>query len=341
MTTPVAIVGASGYSGAELVQLVLSHPSLRIAGLFGSGKVDSAGKPLTYASTFGRFRGVLDLPVLASEPKAIAASGAKLAFLCTPHEASMQRAGPLLDAGVGVLDLSAAFRLKDAAAYPAFYGFSHEQPQLLAQAAYGLAECFASEIAASPLTAVAGCYPTSIILPLRPLIAAGAVRAGTRPIIDSTSGISGAGRKAEQRLLLCEVSQQAYGVFTHRHQPEIDAYVGVPTIFTPHTGPYDRGIVSTIHIELAAGWTEARVRECLHAAYANQPFVRLCPAGTWPSVLDVRATNFCDIALAVKHDHCILSSALDNLVKGAAGQAVQCANLRLGLKQTAGLLVGV
>lgn len=311
---------------------------MRIVGLFGSGKVDASGKPLSYASTFGRFRGVLDMPVLASEPEAIAGTGAKLAFLCTPHEASIALAKRLLALGVGVLDLSAAFRLRDAGAYPAFYGFVHEHPELLAQAAYGLAECFATEIERAPLTAVAGCYPTSSILPLRPLVRAGAVRSGTRPIIDSTSGISGAGRKAEQRLLFCEVGQQAYGVFTHRHQPEIDAYAGCGTIFTPHTGPYDRGILSTIHIELAGGWDEGRVRACLHEAYATQPFVRLCPAGVWPSVLDVRGTNFCDIALAVRGEHCIISSAIDNLIKGAAGQAVQCANIRLGLAQGTGIL---
>jgi N-acetyl-gamma-glutamyl-phosphate reductase len=338
MTTPVAVVGASGYSGAELVQLLLAHPAMRIAGLFGSGKVDASGKPPAYSQTFGRFRGQLDLPVLASDPQTIANTGAKLAFLCTPHEASIPLAKKLLDLGVGVLDLSAAFRLRDASAYPAYYGFTHEHPELLAHAAYGLAECFAEEIAKASLTAVAGCYPTSAILPLRPLAAAGAIAPHTRIIIDSTSGISGAGRKAEQRLLLCEVSQQAYGVFTHRHQPEIDAFVGKETIFTPHTGPYDRGILSTIHIDLAKGWNEARVRECLHNAYGSQPFVRLCAPGVWPGVVDVRGTNFCDIALAVKGDHCIISSALDNLIKGAAGQAVQCANLRLGLPQTTGLL---
>jgi N-acetyl-gamma-glutamyl-phosphate reductase len=337
-TIPVAIIGASGYSGAELVQLLLNHPVMRVAGLFGSGKLDASGKPPTYSQTFGRFRGLLDLPVLASDPQAIRVTGAKLAFLCTPHEASIELAHQLLQLDIGVIDLSAAFRLKDASAYPTYYGFTHEHPKLLASAAYGLAECFASDIAKSPLTAVAGCYTTNAILPLRPLVQAGAVKAASRIIIDSTSGISGAGRKAEQRLLYCEVSQQAYGVFSHRHQPEIDAYVQAPTIFTPHTGPYERGILSTIHIDLAPGWDEAKLRDCLQRVYGAQPFVRLCAKGVWPSVHDVRGTNFCDIALAVKGDHCIISSALDNLVKGAAGQAVQCANIRLGLDQAAGLL---
>jgi N-acetyl-gamma-glutamyl-phosphate reductase len=342
---PVAIVGASGYSGAELVSLLLRHSGVAIVGLFGSGKAEKNGAgPAKLESSLGRFRGMLDVPVRASDPESIASCAPQLVFLCTPHEASLELAPALLERGMGVLDLSAAFRLKDAGAYPTFYGFEHTHHELLAQASYGLAELYREQIRSAPLTAVAGCYPTSVILPLAPLVRGGVVARDAKgtlriPIIDATSGVSGAGRKAEQRLLFCEVSQQAYGVFKHRHQPEIDAYVGCPTIFTPHLGPYDRGILSTIHVEVADGWSEERVRELLHTSYSGEACVQVCPPGVWPSVSDVRGTNRCDIGLAfdARRGHLIISSAIDNLVKGAAGQAVQCMNIRLGMPETTAL----
>jgi len=344
MPTPVrvAIVGAAGYSGAELATLLLRHPRAQIVGVFGSAKRDAA-KPQLFGEVFPRFRGLLDLPLLPGGAADILASQPDVVFLATPHEASVELAPGLLDGGVIVLDLSAAFRLRDASLYPAFYGFEHARPGLLASAVYGLPELHRAQIRGANLVAVPGCYPTSAILPLAPLVRAGAIAldgadgAGRlrRPIIDSTSGVSGAGRKAEQRLLFCEVSQCAYGIFKHRHQPEIDAYAGTPTLFTPHLGPYDRGILSTIHVDLAPGWTDARVREALERAYAGEPFVRVLPRGVFPSVADVRGTNFCDMGVAVDEafSHAIIVSAIDNLTKGAAGQAVQCMNIRMGFDE--------
>jgi N-acetyl-gamma-glutamyl-phosphate reductase len=333
----VAVVGASGYSGAELVSILLGHPRVSVRGLFGSAKRD-AGAVQPYSSIFPRFRGRLDLPVKAASVDEIAALGVQACFLATPHEASLELAPALVERGVRVLDLSAAFRLKDASLYPAHYGFTHAHPALLAEAVYGLPEVYRAELAKARLVAVPGCYPTSAIVPLRPLIAAGAIDLRQRIIIDSTSGVSGAGRAAQQKSLFCEVSLQPYGVFGHRHQPEIDAYAGAPTIFTPHLGAYERGILSTIHAELNAGWTIERVRETLAAAYAGEPFVRLCPAGVFPAVADVRQTNFCDIGVAAKTGHLIIASAIDNLTKGAAGQAVQAMNACLGFPETLGIL---
>lgn len=332
----VAIIGAGGYGGAELVSLLLGHSGVEIVGLYGSAK--RAGE--TFAESWPRFRGRLDLPVRATDIHALSQLKPDAVFLATPHEASVELAPELIDIGTKVLDLSGGFRFKDAAIYPAYYGFEHKNKSLLESAVYGLPELFRAKIKGAQLISVPGCYPTSAILPLAPLVRAGAVRTGTRPIIDSTSGVSGAGRSAVQKNLFCEVSLQAYNVFKHRHNPEIDAYCGCPTLFTPHVGAFDRGILSTIHVELASGWTADRVGATLRDAYSNEAFVRLCPSGVWPAVNDVRMTNFCDIAFAVdeRHAHLIIESAIDNLVKGAAGQAIQCLNIRFGLPEIQSLL---
>ena len=338
---PVAVVGASGYSGAELLRLLFQHSGVRVVGLFGSAKRGD-GETSKLSTIWPQFRGMLDLPILATSVEAVVASGCRAVFLATPHEVSAELAGEFLAAGLTVLDLSGAFRL-DAAAARKHYGLSFPQG-LLERAVFGLPELHRSQIKSAELISVPGCYPTSAILPIAPLVRAGLLKHGAsglpRVIVDSTSGVSGAGRKAEQRLLLCEVSQQAYGVLTHRHEPEMARYTGADVIFTPHTGPYARGILSTIHVDVVAGVTAASIRSVLEAAYASEPFVRLCPAGVWPGVNDVVQTNFCDIGLAVDESrgHLVLSSAIDNLTKGAAGQAVQCMNIRFGMHETWGLL---
>ncbi len=335
------IIGAGGYAGAELVSLLLAHDEVELVGLFASDArsgTNANAKPQRFDEVFPRFRGQIDLPLLPTSVKNVLALQPDAVFLATPHEVSHELAPKLLDAGVVVLDLSAAFRLRDPAAYPRHYGFAHEHPHLLKEAAYGLAERNAAQIAAANLIAVPGCYPTSVLLPLTPLIEAGAIEPSRSIIADCTSGVSGAGRSPALKSLFCEVSYQPYGVLSHRHAPEIVEHSGGDVIFTPHLAPFDRGIVSTIHATLTAGWNEQRVRAKLHEAYNEQPFVRLLPAGAWPNVSAVQRTNFCDIALAVdeSRSHLILASAIDNLVKGAAGQAVQCMNIRFGFPQTAG-----
>jgi N-acetyl-gamma-glutamyl-phosphate reductase len=343
----VVIIGAGGYSGAELVATLLAHPQAQVVGLFASAKREADGKAAPLSETFPRFRGRLDLPVRATNIADISALKPDAVFLATPHEASLELAPELIERHIKVFDLSAAFRLKDAALYPKHYSFTHTNTGLLHSAVYGLPELFRDKIAKADMIAVPGCYPTSAILPLSPLARAGAMAKDEqgrirRPIVDSISGVSGAGRTAAQRLMFCEVSVQPYNVLKHRHNPEIDAYAGVPVVFTPQIGPYDRGIVSTIHVDLAKDWDLARVSETLRGAYEKEAFVRLCPSGVWPAAADVRGTNFCDIAWAVDEafGHLIIVSALDNLLKGAAGQAVQCMNIRFGLPETMGLLAG-
>lgn len=335
----VVIVGAGGYSGAELVSILAAHPGAEVVGLFASArreKGDQAGK---FDELFTRFRGVCELPVLPVEQSAVAALKPDAVFLATPHEASLELAPGMLKTGAVVLDLSAAFRLKNSALYPKHYGFEHSDTALLASAVYGLPELLRDQIAKANLIAVPGCYPTSAILAIAPLMRAGLIRQGTRPIIDSVSGVTGAGRGANAKYLLPELSLQPYGVLSHRHQPEIDAYAGTVTLFTPHLVAFDRGILSTIHIDLVPGTTGEKIARILADAYTTEPFVRLLPPKAYPAVADVRHTNFCDIGWAhdTAGDHLIVMSAIDNLVKGASGQAVQCMNIRLGLGETTGL----
>ncbi len=339
MSVRTIIVGASGYSGIELATVFLRHPHAEIVGLFGSSRRAEGAAP-SIADLAPSLRGRLDLRVSPIDAGTLGGPKPDGVFLCTPHEASLELVPEMRRRGLIVFDLSAAFRLKDRTLYPKHYGFEHTEPDLLSEAVYGLPELNRAALARADLVAVPGCYPTSAILPLAPLVRAGAVKRGTRPIVDSISGVSGAGRTPSAKTHFGEVSVQPYSVLKHRHNPEIDAYAGTPVVFTPHLGPYHRGIVSTMHVELADGWTGARVREALAAAYAKEPFVRLLPADTWPSVGAVERTNFCDIGLAVDepNQHLILVGAIDNLTKGAAGQAVQCMNIRFGFAESAGLL---
>ncbi len=339
MTIRTVVIGATGYSGAELAALLLGHPLVELAGVFASGRSkEGADAPLDLASLDARFRGADGLRVREAGLDAITALDPAAAFLATPHEISHELAPRLLEAGIVVLDLSGAFRLSRAELYRQHYGFDHARGDLLAAAAYGLPERNREAVAAADLIAVPGCYPTSAILPLAPLVDAGLVFGGP-VIVDATSGVSGAGRAPTLRTHFCEVSLQPYNVGAHRHEPEIAEHAGTDVIFTPHLGAFDRGILATIHAPLAHGTTESDVRRVLWSAYDEEPFVRLLPAGTWPAVADVRHTNFCDIALTVdeRRSHLIAASAIDNLVKGAAGQAVQCFNVRFGLPETAGL----
>lgn len=338
-TARIAIVGASGYTGAELIDLLLAHPRATPVALFGSARQDH--NP-TLAEVHPRFIGRTDLAVSPASTSAILAAKPDAVMLATPHEAAVPLAAELVQHNIPAIDLSAAFRLADSAAYPAHYNFTHAHPGLLATAVYGLPELpnTRDALKAANLVACPGCYPTASILGIAPAVRAGLIAPGTRPIIDATSGISGAGRAANQANLFCEVSQRAYNVLAHRHQPEINQHAGIDTIFTPHVGPYNRGILATIHLDLTPGTTDAELRAAYHAAYDHEPFAQVRAPGDWPAINDVARTNNAHIALAVdeQHHHAIVVVAIDNLLKGASGQAVQCMNLRLGFYETDGLL---
>jgi N-acetyl-gamma-glutamyl-phosphate reductase len=340
----VAIVGASGYSGEELVRLLSRHPGAELVALTSR---QAAGQ--TLASVYPRFAGTryAELAFIDSEAAAIAATGAEFAFLALPHGLAKEFAAPLLGAGLRVIDLSADFRIKDIAVYEEFYGEKHNAPELAQESVYGLPELYREKIRAARLIACPGCYPTSIIVPLVPLLRRGLLDPATITVC-SMSGVSGAGRsvKADYLFSECNESLRAYGIPKHRHLAEIEQELSaaagerVTIGFTPHLIPMTRGIHTTIYAAIRAGVQPAGIGEALREAYGEEAFVRLLEGAALPDTKNVTQTNFVDIAW--RHDprtgRAILLSAEDNLVKGAAGQAVQCLNVACGWPETAGLL---
>ncbi|RNC81788.1 MAG: N-acetyl-gamma-glutamyl-phosphate reductase [Phycisphaera sp.] len=338
MTTPVAVVGAGGYTGQELVELITRHHALRLVGVFASA--NSAGTPISEIAP--RLRGIVNPRVQETNAHAIAQSGATHVFLATPHELSMQLAPKLIEYDQIVLDLSGAYRLKNLDLYPVHYGFEHLHPSSVEEALYTIPELCSDKIPRAKLISLAGCYATSVILPLVPLVRAGLLEADRTVIVDSVSGVSGAGKKPAAKTSFCEVSQSPYAVLSHRHEPEMIEHTGTDIMFTPHLGPYARGILSTIHVDLSRGTTRPAIEAVLQEAFADSPFVRLLPDGAWPSVGGVTHTNMIDIGFAVdeKRCHLVLVSAIDNLLKGASGQAIQALNLHLGIDERTGLMPG-
>ena len=339
----VAIVGASGYPGMELVRVLLAHPQVE---LVAATSRQEAGKPL--GRVFPRFASVpgAGLAFTEPDPDAIAASGAAVAFLALPHGVAAEIARALLDRGVRVIDLSADFRLREPAVYQEFYEHAHPAPELLREAVYGLPEVRGAAIRAARLVASPGCYPTSILLPLLPLLRDDLVDPATI-VANSLSGVSGAGRKADLSLLFCECNEsvRAYGLPKHRHLSEIEQELSlaaghpVTITFIPHLIPVNAGIATTTTAVLRPGVAPDAVGTALEAAYVGCPFVRLLGRGGCPDTKNVTRSNFIDIGW--QHDprtgRVLLLSAEDNLGKGAGGQAVQCFNLMFGLSETAGL----
>ncbi|MEE2948109.1 MAG: N-acetyl-gamma-glutamyl-phosphate reductase [Verrucomicrobiota bacterium] len=347
----VAIVGASGYSGEELVRLLLKHPHVNLSVLTSR---QYAGQPM--ASVFPRFAGYNSATDLTfSEPSIdLIAEKADAAFLALPHGVAAEFAVPLADRSVTVIDLSADFRLNDARVYREFYGAEHPTPEWLPKAIYGLPEIRRDAIAGATLIASPGCYPTSILLPVIPLLEDGLIDP-TQIIADCLSGVSGAGRNASLPFLYveCNESLRPYGVPKHRHLSEIEQELGlvngstVKIQFTPHLVPVNRGILTTLYLGPAPGqaddfdqWTNA-VADCLAKRYADEPFVRITGSDRLPDTKNVTGTNSIEIGWAAdpRTKRLRLFSAEDNLVKGAGGQAVQSFNIRFGFDETAGLPV--
>lgn len=349
MKRKVAIIGASGYSGEELVRLLLGHPHAELAVVTSR---QYAGQSL--AQVFRKFAHIPAAQKLQfSEPNAEAlAREAQLVFLALPHGVAAEYAIPLLKHGCQVIDLSADFRVRSAEVYKEFYAHEHPAPELLKEAVYGLPEVYRDQIKGAKLIASPGCYPTSILLPLIPLLRAKLIQP-EGIIADSLSGVSGAGRKAELDYLFveCNESLRPYGIPKHRHLSEIEQELSVAAgskvvlQFTPHLVPVNRGILTTLYASTsvsggATGELETAIAKCYKAAYGNEPFVRLLEGKALPDTKNVVGTNAVEIAWRMdpRTGRLVILSAEDNLVKGASGQAVQSMNLMCGWPETAGLL---
>jgi len=335
MKQKVGIVGFRGYSGAELVRLLAGHPGVETYLLEHRQDAEHRAEPIGKSAESR----------LPSDPDAIAAAGLSAVFLATPPEVSMELAPALLDRGVKVIDLSGAFRLQTAERYKRWYKEEHTAPSLLTEAAYGLPEFCRSRIPDARLISNPGCYPTAANLALRPLVEAGVIDRAAGVICDAKSGVSGAGRKPSLKTSFCEVTENfsAYSVLDHRHVPEVLLTSGLSESefsFTAQLLPLERGILETIYVRAANGLNADRILQIYQQRYGAEPFVRLYRPGQMPDLRAVQRTNFCDIGFKfdAASGRAVIVSAIDNLGKGAAGQAIQNMNLALGFKETEALL---
>ena len=337
----IGIVGATGYTGVELLRLLAPRQDLELTVVTSR---ELQGSPVS--DHFPNLRGHVDLEFSAPDDPAL--KGCDAVFYATPHAVAMNTAGELMEAGVKVIDLSADFRVQDIALWEQWYKTQHASPELVAQAVYGLPEVNREAIKQAQLVAVPGCYPTAIQLGFLPLLEAQLVDS-SRLIADAKSGVSGAGRKAAEDFLLCEATESihAYGVEGHRHHPEIcqglaqasDSAIGLT--FIPHLTPMVRGILATLYapVKTDVSVTLEQLHSIFKARYAYEPFVDVLPAGQYPATRHVRGSNRCSIAVSYSADTntVIVLAAEDNLVKGASGQAIQNFNIMFGLAETAGL----
>jgi N-acetyl-gamma-glutamyl-phosphate reductase len=328
----VGIIGASGFTGAELLRLCAQHPEFEVVYATGDTQAGTLAASL-YPSLAGRY------PNLVFDEFDIdRADGLDLVFLGLPHEASLALAPQLVGRAGLIVDLSAAYRLQDASLYPRWYGFTHDQPELLARAVFGLPELHRNELAGATLIATPGCHVTAATLALAPLVQSGLI-ATEGIVVNSITGVSGAGRALKHTSMFCTVDEDlnAYGLLDHRHTPEIEQEIGAQVLFTPHLAPLSRGLLSTCYAKPAADVSTASLLATLARRYRDEPFVVVRP--TSPSTKAVMGSNMAH--LTARYDErtntVIAICAIDNLAKGASGGAVQAANVALGIDETAGL----
>ena len=333
----VGIVGATGYTAFELMKLILRHPHITLA------KVTSRDESRPHiGEVHASLRDRIDLHCQPLELDSFA-DDLDVAFCCLPHAASAAVVGALLDAGLKVVDFSADYRLNDVATFETWYGVTHPDAARVGSVAYGVPELFREQIQQASLVANPGCFPSSAILPLAPLLKGGLIEQ-QQIIVDSKTGVSGAGRKANLKFHFpeCNESITAYGVGTHRHMPEIDQILSrycssaTETVFTPHLVSMDRGILSTIYTQAKDGVSESQLMDCLNEFYRSEPFVRV--TSQIPATKDVSGSNFCDITVRTCRGTTVIVSALDNMIKGASGAALQNFNAMHGFDETLGLM---
>ena len=342
--TKVAVVGATGYAGYELARLLLRHPDIDTPTFFLRGEHANV-RCLT--QLYPQLRGWGEAPCRSLSVDAVANSGADVVFLSTPHEASLELVPELLAANpeMRIVDLSGAFRFRQAETFSRWYKLPAPASEIVAEAVYGLPELYADELPSARLIANPGCYPTSVILGLRPLVEAGWINTARGIVCDCKSGVSGAGKEPKRETHFVEVNEnfRAYSLFTHRHTPEITDHVGLASkdlVFTTHLLPVERGILSTLYVWLSPSRKEDEVEALYRQFYTERPMVRILSAGRLPELQHVAHTNFCDVGFALDSvgERLVIVSCLDNLGKGAAGQAVQNLNGMRNYPETAGLL---
>ena len=332
---PVGIVGFRGYSGAEAIRLLSHHPNC--APVLLEHRHDAGDEH--------KHRRKSPLLRANASPESVAELGLAAVLLCTPPEVSMDLAPKFLDAGAIVVDLSGAFRLQTPERYQHWYKEEHTAPDLFARAVYGLPEYTRAQVAGAKLISNPGCYPTAANLAIAPLVSLGVIDRNAPIICDAKSGVSGAGRKPSLKTAFCEVTENfsAYSILKHRHVPEVLQISGIEESefsFTAHLIPIDRGILETIYVRLSSSLTAADLVALYEERYAGEPFIRMHEPGHVPDIHAIRRTNFCDIGVVADpaSKRAVIVSAIDNLTKGAAGQAIQNLNLALGIEETAGLL---
>ena len=342
--TRVAVVGVTGYAGFELARLLLRHPHIDKPTFYLR---ESHAHVRCLTELFPQLRGWGDAPCKTLSVDAVAASGAEVVFLSTPHEASLELVPQLLAANpaLRIVDLSGAFRFRQPETFAKWYKLPAPDARILAETVYGLPELYADALPKARVVGNPGCYPTSVILGLRPLIDAGWINMARGIVCDCKSGATGAGKEPKREMQFVEVNEnfRAYGLFTHRHTPEVADHLGLASrdfVFTTHLLPVDRGILSTLYVWLDPVRKLDEVEALFRKFYAGKPMVRVMPAGSLPELQHVAHTNFCDIGFALdpSGERLIVVSCLDNLGKGAAGQAVQNLNGMRGYPETAGLL---
>jgi len=340
----VAVVGVTGYAGFELARLLLRHPHIEKP-TFYLREAHADVRCLT--DLFPQLRGWGDAPCRPLSVDAIASSGAELAFLSTPHEASLELVPALLAANpaLRIIDLSGAFRFHDPHTFSKWYKLPAPDAKVLSETVYGLPELYADALPKARVVGNPGCYPTSVILGLRPLVEAGWINTARGIVCDCKSGVTGAGKEPKRETNFVEVNEnfRAYGLFTHRHTPEVSEHLGLASkdfVFTTHLLPLDRGILSSLYVWLHPSRKADEIEALYRRFYTGRPMVRVMPVGTLPELQHVARTNFCDIGFALdpSGERLVVVSCLDNLGKGAAGQAVQNLNGMRGYPETAGLL---
>lgn len=338
---PCVVFGASGYAGVELAKMIANHPIFTLEALFVSEQSSDANKLLS--DLYPKYKGLLDFPLVPGGKVNLEALKSKLSsidqglvFLATPHEFSHDIAYELIADNLTVLDLSGGFRLQDPNLYPEYYGFAHQYAAQLSDIPYGLPEWNSHNLKNKPLISLPGCYPTASQMAIKPLVKSELLTDLCMPVINAISGVSGAGRKAALSTSFCELSLKPYNLFVHRHAPEICQEVGRKVIFTPHVADFDRGILATVVMQVKEGTTLEQVNLAFESQYSDKLFVRLRSEA--PQINDVAHTAFCDLYWQLNGTDLIVISAIDNVLKGASSQAIQCANIVCDLHEGLGLL---